>query len=69
MIVEPRGEAHEDDAEDRVDRLPLEVGHGVAVPERGCGRRGAVDHDEAERDEAERDERQDALVEPPVDGG
>ena len=68
VVVEPRREHHEDDADERVHRLALEVAHRVAVPERGGRRRGAVDHDEAERDETERQERDQPLVRVAVPG-
>ena len=51
VVVEPRRQRHEDDADERVDGLPLEEAHRVAVPERGGRRGGAVDHHEAERDQ------------------
>ncbi len=66
VVVDARGGGHQDDAEERVHGLPLEIGHRVAVAERG-GRRGrAVDHHEPERDEPERDEGQEPLVEAAV---
>ena len=51
---------HEPD--ERVDGLPLEVAHRIAVAERRRRGRRAVDHHEPEGDEAERDERDEPLV-------
>ena len=62
-MIEARRREQKPDADERVDPLPFQVGDGVAVPERGRGRRRAVDHDETERDEPERDEDEQALLE------
>ena len=62
-VVEPRGDDHQQDAEERVDALFLEVGHRVGPGERGRRRRRAVHHHEPERDEAERDEHEHVRLE------
>ena len=62
-VVEARGRDQQHDAEDGVDRLPLQVRHRVAFAERCRGRRGAVDHHEPERDERQRHEDEQALLE------
>ena len=62
VVVEARGHDHEHEPDEGVHRLPLEVAHRVAVPDRRRRGRRAVHHDEPERDESERDERDESLI-------
>ena len=66
VVVEARRDRHERDSDQRVDRLPLEEAHRIAVADGGRRRCRAVHHHEPERDEPERDECDEALVAVPV---
>ena len=61
--VDAREHDEEHEADERVDRLALQVVGGVAGGDRRPGGARAVDHDEPEGDEPERDEHEQAVLE------